>query len=285
MLQIEDEHFDVLLGNNMTDRPEFLSSFFPLDREDVPATTADHVLELASCLQSSTEVVSILTRHGGAELLTKAESLVVNEALFECSQSLGAGKHHWDNVSISVALLRRHLSGVLDLSDYEKSIDFVNARLRTFRFDDDTTRPDVRMKLSEMLEIFAAFSTNFPELIEHMNEIHGAEDKAPYHDDPDAENDNVYWTVSAETGLGLSIGLGLFGFANRDRRDIEQLTSVFIEYAFRNNPESLDETSVLNSLRKPANMQRYKLRENQNIDEVLPRYIDDLIVFDGDRRT
>lgn len=59
--------------------------------------------------------------------------------LFDWAKGYENEEHAWDNISISAALPRQHLSGRPDMAN------------------DETTQPDVRMKLSEMLEIFSAF--------------------------------------------------------------------------------------------------------------------------------
>jgi len=86
----------------------------------------------------------------------------------------------WDNAYVSWALARQFHLGSIDLADEAAALEFADNRLRTFPFMNYDLRPDIRMKLLEMIEIYDAFKLNYPDYVDLVERMNAADRAGPY---------------------------------------------------------------------------------------------------------
>ncbi len=207
-----------------------------------------------------------------------------NDAIFERTVYLvdeyGVPEPEWDNAYVSWALARQFHLGSIDLADEAAALEFADNRLRTFPFMNYDLRPDIRMKLLEMIEIYDAFKLNYPDyvdLVERMNaaDIFAAKDAI-----------SAAFGINPEPGHMLSATIGarcemvcrvVFGYANRIVPEwVLSFGGFGGGFAYRNEPNSLSKEAYLAHLRSPHAMKRYYFFGSRSLDEALPKFIDDL---------
>lgn len=250
-----------------------LSDAFPIDRTQMPVTEPRDILKLGRALIREEGVSAILGRVGNHLVLPEgSERNHVYSALIRVGDDYRKPGHQWDNMNIAIVLGRRFVTGAIDPEDSVAAERFVEERIRRHLNANNRHRPDLRMKLSEMIEIMESLRPNYPDLMAICDKIRQAEDKKPFRLSGNKKYKN--FGLRIDTSLEYN-ALWIYGYANRHLRDIGHMAAHFVQHAFFNNPPELTPDAMVEKLRSPFSMKRYHSIGNDNFDADLPRYIDD----------
>jgi hypothetical protein len=255
-------------------------------RGAVPSVLADHILILARGFLDTPNLDRIFKEAGRYKLFgfQNGEYKAIIERTVELIDEHSLPELEWDNAFVSWALARQYHLGTIAISDDQAGREFSNDRIRKFPFMENRKRPDIRIKLSEMLEIYDAFRLNHPEYIELVQLMNNAKNI------PEKDTILVDFGIDPEPGHLLNSTIRnrceticyiVFGFANKVSSEWTiSFANFFGDFAYHNDPPNMSRESYLEYLRSPLQMKRYRSTRSDMVDESLPKFINDLDELD-----